>query len=82
MVQMKEKSMTQMLEQVSEEADKYKKERDAFENLAKSYELELRKAETKTSQEALKYEKLMEKFNDFKEKSALKLSNVVEKYNT
>ncbi len=75
----KEKNALKSMEAYRKEAEKLKTDRDALENLVKALEIEIKKTENKLAQEQLKSTKLSENYTEYKEKSAEKFANVVDK---
>jgi uncharacterized phage infection (PIP) family protein YhgE len=67
-----------MLEKISKENEKHQLEKEAYQNLSKTYELEIKKYENKLADEDLKACKLEDKLNGYKDKSASKLANLMQ----
>lgn len=77
--EMKEASLKNDISQLNSEIDKIKQERDTFESMYKSSQMEVRKFENKQLEESIKLGKLEEKFEDYKKKTNDKFSNLNEK---
>jgi len=76
---LKEKTAYACLEKINKEAEKMKIEKETYLNMAKVNENETNKIGSKLVEENIKNSRLEDKLNQFKDKAASKLANMIQK---